>query len=154
MIAEKNNERPLQGTALVRDRRALHRSLLLPRPHEQSEASSAWTNEPESCKLKLFVCYPLPCALIHPGSPLEILPEPDGTPPGCPDCGCLLDTGSCWFCGMEFLIFGSDSYDDVINNASVTSSGDLMCARCASEAEREELENDNEWGEDDLGVGF
>ncbi len=74
---------------------------------------------------------------------LEIDTETDG-PPGCSECGKLLNWGHCWFCGSEFLIFGTGG-DDVMADAAVTESGDLMCFPCAVEVEREEVQEDPEY---------
>jgi hypothetical protein len=89
---------------------------------------------------------PLPCALhIY---ALEIDdPDSDGGP-GCPECGCMLSTDYCWLCGVWTLHFGGQEFDDVVRDASGTASGDLMCARCAHEAEIDEQESDyGEWGD-------
>jgi hypothetical protein len=90
--------------------------------------------------MKQFVAVPLPCAWIHPDA-LEIDTRNDNVP-GCPECGKLLNWGHCWFCNTEFLIFGTGG-DDVMADASITLSGDLMCFPCAVEVERQEQEEDD-----------
>lgn len=95
---------------------------------------------------KLFVSVPLPCAWIHPES-FEIRQDEEDPPPGCPECGKLLSWGHCWFCGVLFLIFGSGG-DDIMADAAVTDSGDLMCFHCAVEMDRDEQEGyrTDSWG--------
>lgn len=92
----------------------------------------------------LFVGVPLPCAWIHPEAfEITVTAESDSVP-GCPECGKLLSWGSCWFCGIDFLIFGTGG-DDIIADAAVTTSGDLMCFPCAAHFESVE-EEDQDWG--------
>src|SRR5438093_944305 len=64
---------------------------------------------------------------------------------GCPNCGTLLNLDYCWFCGANWLHFGS-GFDDVIADAVATESGDLECARCYS-PEEEEWDGTEVWEE-------
>ena len=79
-----------------------------------------------------------PCAL-HLGE-LEIDTEPEnGYPPGCPECGCLLETDRCIWCGAEWISFGTNNFDDVMRSAAVNESGDLMCVRCLQDEEEDDF---------------
>lgn len=66
--------------------------------------------------------------------------------PCCPDCGKMLNTDICIWCGASNLSYGN-SGDDLMADASVTSSGDLVCANCAEDIEDAE----NEESFDDFG---
>lgn len=86
-------------------------------------------------KLKRVLLFPL-CWRCHWHKGFE--PENwSEYPPSCPECGCLLSTDVCERCGKDFLHFGNN-FDDVMGDASCTSSGDLMCTRCAERHERDE----------------
>jgi hypothetical protein len=74
----------------------------------------------------------------------------DESIPGCPDCGCMLETEECIWCGANWISVGDNQWDDVIRSAGITSSGDLLCARCAAEEEEEENQDYSEDWEDDF----
>ena len=102
-------------------------------------------------EVKFGVDWLHPCAL-HLGE-LEIDPiGPDGENlPGCPECGCLLDTEGCSWCGVQWIAFGGWSADDIMRPAEITSSGDLMCANCAERTEEEENSSEefsDDWQDD------
>lgn len=90
---------------------------------------------------------PLPCLQhIH---EIEIDTERDG-PAGCPECGKMIWTAICWFCGAETIDWSKSgpSYDDVVGYPAVTSSGDFMCFDCAVRVEEDEQEESyGEWGD-------
>jgi hypothetical protein len=60
--------------------------------------------------------------------------------PYCPDCGEMLNTESCIWCGANWIAFGS-SRDDLMADATLNDMGDLCCAACYEENE--------DWNEDD-----
>ena len=62
----------------------------------------------------------------------------------CPNCGTLLSLDNCWFCGAQWLHFGS-GFDDVIADAVATESGDLECAKCYSPEEEWDESEQEEW---------
>ena len=89
--------------------------------------------------------------------PCALHPEPDFGPEqidevmqslACPDCGKMLQSDWCSWCGAGWIVYG-DSVDDVIADASVTSSGDLVCCECAEQIEEDDLEEAAEdWADD------
>lgn len=90
-----------------------------------------------------------PCA-FHVGE-LEIDPidEEGNNIPACPECGCLLETEDCSWCGAEWIAFGTNWIDDTMRSAAINETGDLMCARCFNEEEEEiEMENSDDWQDD------
>ena len=69
--------------------------------------------------------------------------------PCCPDCGCMLETEECIWCGANWLSFGTNQFDDAMRSAAVTSSGDLVCARCLEMEEQEESQDySDDWRDD------
>jgi hypothetical protein len=84
-----------------------------------------------------------PCAL-HPED--EHWYEDDNIP-CCPDCGGMLNTEYCIWCGANWLKFGT-SRDDIGADAAITLYGDLLCVSCAEQQENEELEEEQEYGDD------
>jgi len=62
--------------------------------------------------------------------------------PYCPECGKMLNTETCPWCGANWLKFGT-SFDDVIADALVTESGDLCCAECYQWMKEDEEEDDS-----------
>lgn len=63
---------------------------------------------------------------------------------GCEYCGTMLDTKECEGCRQEFLDWEAKGYDDIIAAPYVSSSGDLMCARCGPQYDRDEEEREQE----------
>jgi DNA-directed RNA polymerase subunit RPC12/RpoP len=68
-------------------------------------------------------------------------------PISCPGCGTILSYKSCEKCGKEVLKFGN-GFDDVVADASISESGDLICTRCALYYDDEEEDYDNSDVED------
>ena len=72
----------------------------------------------------------------------------------CSNCGRLLDTKDCKGCGLTFLDWSVQVFDDTISGPAATSGGDLVCIPCArrhasDERAQEEYESarDGDWRE-------
>lgn len=71
-------------------------------------------------------------------------------PPGCDECGRLISTIICDECGMEFLDWDDNGFDDVMAGPAITSMGDFCCKRCLTRIESEmemEMETETEYWE-------
>jgi hypothetical protein len=71
--------------------------------------------------------------------------------PACPNCGMILTTQSCIWCGASWIVFGT-GYDDVVADALVDEYGDLYCARCYDwyhEDQEEEEDQEECWNDED-----
>lgn len=75
--------------------------------------------------------------------------DPDFLPPGCPECGKLLEWEECQKCGDIWLSFRAGYGDDVMAPASVTDQGDVMCSQCAEAYDEESLEEDADYFDGD-----
>ena len=107
-----------------------------------SEQSLGWEWKPVFGK-----DYIHPCAL-HGDDEGWYEPDENGEDrvPYCPDCGKMLNTEDCIWCGANWIHFGS-SRDDVCADAMITDSGDLCCAACYV-PEEEDGEYSDDWQDD------
>jgi hypothetical protein len=104
---------------------------------------SGQTTTPLEWKPVFAVDYLHPCALHGED---EGWYQTDEAIPCCPDCGRMLDVEECPWCGANWLKYG-DSWDDIIADAVITESGDLVCAQCY-QWEEEEKDDEDEYGDD------
>lgn len=88
-----------------------------------------------------------PCALHAEEMEIDPIAEDGSNIPGCPECGCLIEWDACIWCGVAWLVYGGNAFDDTIRSASSNSYGDFMCARCAIQ-EEEGQEYSDEWEHD------
>lgn len=73
--------------------------------------------------------------------------------PTCQDCGCMIEVEWCSWCGANWMSFGGETGDDIIRSAGLSPYGDVMCSRCAADAEDEmESEETGDW-EFETGIG-
>lgn len=64
---------------------------------------------------------------------------------GCEYCSTMLETKDCAGCDQTFLDWEAKGYDDIIAAPYVSTSGDLMCARCGPRNDRDEEESEDEY---------
>lgn len=75
---------------------------------------------------------------------------PDDDPhEGCSNCGRLIETKDCEGCGLTFLDWNAEGFDDVLSRPAVTPSGDLVCVPCARRAEAEEEREEDDYDDYD-----
>jgi hypothetical protein len=72
-----------------------------------------------------------PLCAWHEGSQGRLVGPDDDPHEACPNCCCLIETRDCKGCGLTFLDWTIDTFDDVISGPAATSAGDLACIPCA-----------------------
>jgi hypothetical protein len=74
---------------------------------------------------------------------------PDDDPyEGCSHCGRLIETKDCDGCGLTFLDWSAEGFDDVLSRPAVTPGGEVVCVPCSRRAQEEEEREEDE-GYDD-----
>jgi hypothetical protein len=64
---------------------------------------------------------------------------PDDDPyEGCSHCGRLIETKDCNGCGLTFLDWNAEGFDDTLSGPAVTPGGEVVCVPCSRRAQAEE----------------
>lgn len=94
--------------------------------------------------------WPWYCQWHKGDTPVSYDPAPDSSVAYayCPECGCMLDTKDCLRCGMSFLDFSAQGFDDIMAAPCVTNSGDMTCVRCCTRSNEEEERDEAEYCDD------
>ncbi len=100
--------------------------------------------------------WPFYCHWHQDDSPVSYNPDPESTVcyAYCPECACMLDTKTCWRCGLDFLDFTAKGSADVMAAPYVTASGDLTCCNCGRRIDEDEEARESEEGEYDYDYDY